>query len=119
MLVALATGFTGPNKGVLRTTALVVVVLTVIMLGGTTSRMLEVMGIRTDIDNGGGDSSTGEEERVRLRSGRLGRAGARWGESLGPPNGAAQQQARTAHLRHLRQVCTKQPQPHDSGVERG
>jgi sodium/hydrogen exchanger-like protein 6/7 len=78
--VALAAGFTGPNKDALRTTVLVVVVLTVIMLGGTTSRMLEVMGIRTGIDDGGGDSSTDEEERAWLRSGRLGRAGARWEE---------------------------------------
>ena len=78
--VALAAGFTGPNKDALRTTVLVVVVLTVIMLGGTTSRMLEVMGIRTGIDDGGGDSSTDEEERAWLRSGRLGRAGARWDE---------------------------------------
>ena len=78
--VALAAGFTGPNKEALRTTVLVVVVLTVIMLGGTTSRMLEVMGIRTGVDDGGGDSSTDEEERAWLRSGRLGRAGARWEE---------------------------------------
>ena len=78
--VGLAAGFTGPNKDALRTTVLVVVVLTVIMLGGTTSRMLEVMGIRTGVDDGGGDSSTDEEERAWLRSGRLGRTGARWDE---------------------------------------
>ena len=78
--VALAAGFTGPNKDALRTTVLVVVVLTVIMLGGTTSRMLEVMGIRTGVDDGGGDSSTDEEERAWLRSGRMGRAGGRWDE---------------------------------------
>ena len=53
-----------PNKDALRTTVLVVVMHTVIMLGGTTSGMLEVMGIRTAIDDGGGDSSTHEEERA-------------------------------------------------------
>ena len=78
--VALAAGFTGPNKDALRTTVLVVDTLTVIMLGGTTSRMLERMGIRTGIDDAGGDSSTDEEERAWVRSGRLGRAGARWDE---------------------------------------
>ena len=56
---------------------LVVVTLTVIMLGGTTSRMLEVIGIRRGIDDGGGDSGTDEEEPAWLRSGKLGRAGAR------------------------------------------
>ena len=51
-----------------------------IMLGGTTSGKLEMMGIRTGIDDGGGDSSTGEEEHAWLRLGQLGRAGARWDE---------------------------------------
>ena len=74
--VALAAGFAGLNNA-LRTTVLGVVVLTVIILGGTTSRIPEVMGIRKVIDDGGGDSSTEEEERAWLRSGRLGRAGAR------------------------------------------
>jgi solute carrier family 9 (sodium/hydrogen exchanger), member 6/7 len=75
--VALASGFTGPNSGALRTTVLVVVVLTVIMFGGTTSRMLEVMGIRTGVEEGE-ESSSEEEERVWLRSGRLGPPGGRW-----------------------------------------
>jgi sodium/hydrogen exchanger-like protein 6/7 len=78
--VALAAGFTGANKDALRTTVLVVVVLTVIMLGGTTARMLEVMRIRTGVDDGAGDSSTDEEERAWIRSGRLGHPGARWDE---------------------------------------
>ena len=56
--VALAAGFTGENAAALRTTVLVVVVLTVIMFGGTTARMLEVMGVRTGVEDGGdGDSS--------------------------------------------------------------
>ena len=41
--LALAAGFIGPNKGALQTTLLVVVVPTVIMPGGTTSGMLEVL----------------------------------------------------------------------------
>ncbi|KAG8908231.1 monovalent cation:H+ antiporter, CPA1 (nhx1) [Tulasnella sp. 403] len=56
--VALAAGFTGDNARTLRTTVLVVVVLTVIIFGGTTARMLEVMGIRTGVEEAGdGDSS--------------------------------------------------------------
>ena len=63
--VALAAGFAGLNNA-LQTTVLDVVILTVIILGGTTSRMPEVMGIRTVIDDGGGDSSTDKEERAWL-----------------------------------------------------
>ena len=56
--MALAAGFMGENAAALRTTVLVVVVLTVIMFGGTTARMLEVLGIRTGVEDGGdGDSS--------------------------------------------------------------
>ena len=47
--VALAAGFGGPNKDTLRATVLVVVVLTVIIFGGTTARMLEILGIRTGV----------------------------------------------------------------------
>jgi len=47
--VALAAGLTGKNGSVLRATVLVVVVLTVIIFGGTTSRMLEILGIRTGV----------------------------------------------------------------------
>ncbi|KIM23903.1 hypothetical protein M408DRAFT_76779, partial [Serendipita vermifera MAFF 305830] len=70
--VALASGFTGENAGALRTTVLVVVVLTVVMFGGTTARMLEVMGIRTgvvDEDGPGSSSEEEEEERAWRRSG--------------------------------------------------
>lgn len=59
--MALAAGFMGDNAPALRTTVLVVVVLTVIMFGGTTARMLEVLGIRTGVEDGGdGDSSDDE-----------------------------------------------------------
>ncbi|KAL8705002.1 MAG: hypothetical protein Q9201_001847 [Fulgogasparrea decipioides] len=47
--VALAAGLAGPNGLALQATVLVVVVLTVIIFGGTTARMLEIMGIRTGV----------------------------------------------------------------------
>jgi sodium/hydrogen exchanger-like protein 6/7 len=47
--VALAAGMTGTNRWPLRATVLVVVVLTVIIFGGTTARMLEILGIRTGV----------------------------------------------------------------------
>ena len=47
--VALAAGLLGPNAKALQATVLVVVVLTVIIFGGTTARMLEIMGIRTGV----------------------------------------------------------------------
>ncbi|KAK9325113.1 Cation/H+ exchanger [Lipomyces orientalis] len=53
--VALAAGLEGENANALRATILVVVVLTVIVFGGTTSRMLEIlgiaMGVATDEDD--------------------------------------------------------------------
>lgn len=54
--VALSNGFQGENAAALRTTVLVVVVLTVIMFGGTTSRMLEVMGIKVGVEEEGSSS---------------------------------------------------------------
>ena len=47
--VALAAGLTGENGPTLQATVLVVVVLTVIIFGGTTARMLEIMDIRTGV----------------------------------------------------------------------
>jgi sodium/hydrogen exchanger-like protein 6/7 len=47
--VALAAGLSGTNADTLRATVLVVVVLTVIIFGGTTARMLEILGIRTGV----------------------------------------------------------------------
>lgn len=47
--VALAAGLVGPNGYALRATVLVVVVLTVIIFGGTTARMLEILNIRTGV----------------------------------------------------------------------
>jgi sodium/hydrogen exchanger-like protein 6/7 len=47
--VALAAGLTDGNAEALRATVLIVVVLTVIIFGGTTSRMLEILNIRTGV----------------------------------------------------------------------
>ncbi|KAJ0352855.1 hypothetical protein COL154_003659 [Colletotrichum chrysophilum] len=47
--VALAALLTGENSYALKATVLVVVVLTVIIFGGTTARMLEILGIRTGV----------------------------------------------------------------------
>jgi sodium/hydrogen exchanger-like protein 6/7 len=59
--VALAAGFKGRNAQTLRTTVLVVVVLTVVLFGGTTSRMLEILGIRTGVEDDDASSSDDEE----------------------------------------------------------
>ncbi|KAH7911297.1 Sodium/hydrogen exchanger family-domain-containing protein [Hygrophoropsis aurantiaca] len=58
--VALAAGFKGENAQTLRTTVLVVVVLTVVVFGGTTARMLEVLGIRTGVEDEAASSSDEE-----------------------------------------------------------
>lgn len=58
--VALAAGITGDNADALRTTILVVVVLTVIVFGGTTARMLEVLGIRVGVEEE--DASSDEDD---------------------------------------------------------
>jgi sodium/hydrogen exchanger-like protein 6/7 len=47
--VALAAGITGENAQALKATVLIVVVLTVIIFGGTTARMLEILNIRTGV----------------------------------------------------------------------
>ena len=59
--VALAAGFKGPNAQMMRTTVLIVVVLTVVLFGGTTSRMLEILGIRTGVEDDTGFSSDEDE----------------------------------------------------------
>ena len=59
--MALAAGFKGPNAQMMRTTVLIVVVLTVVIFGGTTARMLEVLGIRTGVEDDAGASSDEDE----------------------------------------------------------
>lgn len=48
--VALAMGFQGDAKWALLATVLVVVVLTVILFGGSTASMLEILGIKTGVE---------------------------------------------------------------------
>ncbi|CAH7685561.1 Sodium/hydrogen exchanger family-domain-containing protein [Phakopsora pachyrhizi] len=48
--VALAAGIKGESAIALRTTVLVTVVLTMVIFGGTTSRMIEIVGIRTGVE---------------------------------------------------------------------
>ncbi|KAF8064290.1 sodium/hydrogen exchanger [Lyophyllum atratum] len=74
--VALAAGFTGPNAQVLRTTVLVVVVLTVLLFGGTTARMLEVLGIRTGVED---DADSSDDEDFAGRAPWTGRRSGRFG----------------------------------------
>ncbi|KAJ7146176.1 Sodium/hydrogen exchanger family-domain-containing protein [Mycena epipterygia] len=101
--VALAAGFTGPNAQTLRTTVLVVVVLTVLLFGGTTARMLEVLGIRTGVEDEAASSS--DEEDVPARGGnvyfggRRGNAAAntgRWGRYVDDEPSYLQSAARGA-----------------------
>ena len=66
--VALAVGMKGDNAIALRTTVLVCVVLTVVVFGGTIGRMIEILGIRTGVDEE--DDSSDEE-------GEIGRASCR------------------------------------------
>ncbi|KAK4703146.1 hypothetical protein P7C70_g3072, partial [Phenoliferia sp. Uapishka_3] len=54
--VALAVGMKGENAIALRTTVLVCVVLTVVVFGGTIGRMIEILGIRTGVDEEDGSS---------------------------------------------------------------
>ncbi|KAF8498094.1 sodium/hydrogen exchanger [Russula emetica] len=74
--VALAAGFKGPNAQTLRTTVLVVVVLTVVLFGGTTSRMLEILGIRTGVEDD--DASSSDDEEPLPPPPTPGRRHARW-----------------------------------------
>jgi sodium/hydrogen exchanger-like protein 6/7 len=67
---ALSAGIEGANAPALRTTVLVAVVLTVIVFGGTTAQMLEILGIRTGVEDDEGDS-TDEEEEAELAALRI------------------------------------------------
>lgn len=66
---ALSAGIEGQNAIALQTTVLVTVVLTVIVFGGTTAQMLEILGIRTGVQDDEGDSDDEEDEDdvMRLR----------------------------------------------------
>ncbi|RLV89409.1 Endosomal/prevacuolar sodium/hydrogen exchanger [Spathaspora sp. JA1] len=65
--VALAMGFQGEAKWTLLATVLVVVVLTVILFGGTTASMLEILGIKVGcVDETGESDDEFEIEAPRL-----------------------------------------------------
>lgn len=76
--VALAALLDGENAPALRATVLVVVVLTVIIFGGTTARMLEILGIRTgvveeaDSDDEFDIESFGNYAKLPARNGSVG-----------------------------------------------
>lgn len=59
MGVALAAGIKGDSAVALRTTVLVTVVLTMVVFGGTTSRMIEIVGIKTGVED---EVDTSDEE---------------------------------------------------------
>ncbi|KAN0061159.1 monovalent cation:H+ antiporter, CPA1 (nhx1) [Thecaphora frezii] len=66
---ALSAGIEGQNAIALQTTVLVAVVITVIVFGGTTAQMLEILGIRTGVqdDEGDSDDEEDEDDTMRLR----------------------------------------------------
>ena len=91
--VALAAGFKGDSAQTLRTTVLVVVVLTVVVFGGTTARMLEVLGIRTGVEDETASSDDDEEIPIG-RPGWYNRRSTRWNALLDDEGGVfASQQA--------------------------
>ncbi|GAA5917341.1 hypothetical protein JCM6882_001086 [Rhodosporidiobolus microsporus] len=60
--VALAQGLKGEHAATLQTTCLVAVVLTTVLFGGTIQRMVEILGIRTGVDDGEGEDDSSEDE---------------------------------------------------------
>jgi sodium/hydrogen exchanger-like protein 6/7 len=65
---ALALGITGESARAMRTTILAVVVLTVLLFGGTTSRMLQVLDVKTGViepDESGSDMEDEEDHQRR------------------------------------------------------
>ncbi|WFD30547.1 monovalent cation:H+ antiporter, CPA1 (nhx1) [Malassezia sp. CBS 17886] len=57
---ALSAGIEGANASALQTTVLVAVVLTVIVFGGTTAQMLDVLQIQTGVQDNEDDASVGD-----------------------------------------------------------
>ncbi|RGB25611.1 Sodium/hydrogen exchanger family-domain-containing protein [Rhizophagus diaphanus] len=58
---ALAAGLEGENADAMRTTVLVVVVLSVVVFGGSTSRVLEIMKVQTGVEEEGSDSDEDDD----------------------------------------------------------
>ena len=78
--VALAAGLSGANGSFLRATVLVVVVLTVIIFGGTTARMLEILGIRTGVVD---EMDSDDEFDIEIVNGGNGSYARRSGNAFG------------------------------------
>jgi sodium/hydrogen exchanger-like protein 6/7 len=82
--VALAAGFKGSNAQMMRMTMLIVIVLTVIIFGSTSAWMLEVLGIRTGMEDDAGVSSDEDKPmqvpgwNVWVGGGGTGGGGGRW-----------------------------------------
>ncbi|KAK9383156.1 Sodium/hydrogen exchanger family-domain-containing protein [Kockiozyma suomiensis] len=91
--VALAAGLEGEDSNALRATVLVVVVLTVIVFGGTTSRMLEILGIQTGVET---EVDSDDELDVEI-----GRKGPLINANYGFPEGSSGQGGRRATLPRL------------------
>lgn len=72
---ALSAGMEGPNAYALQTTVLVVVVLTVIVFGGTTAQMLDVLQIQTGVEDDEDEASSEEEADLEHWPGASRRAG--------------------------------------------
>jgi len=81
--VALAAGLAGPNAFALKATVLVVVVLTVIIFGGTTARMLEILDIRTGVVEEIDSDDEFDTEPVRIGNGNGGSYARRNGKGFG------------------------------------
>ena len=79
--VALASGLQGEYAPSLRATILVVVVLTVIVFGGTSARMLEIVGVRTGVDDGDESDEDGDDLYRIVENGSLISKGTRTGSS--------------------------------------
>ena len=74
--VALAAGIKGHNAKSLRTTVLVTVVITLVVFGGTVGKMIEIVGIRTGVQEDDDDESSDEEGSAPQIGGGSYRAGA-------------------------------------------
>ncbi|GJN93746.1 hypothetical protein Rhopal_006803-T1 [Rhodotorula paludigena] len=74
--VALAAGMKGEHAVALRTTVLVAVVMTVIFFGGTIQRMIEILGIRTGVEEDDDESSDDEGVYNLVEGGANGSSGA-------------------------------------------
>jgi sodium/hydrogen exchanger-like protein 6/7 len=105
--VALAAGFKGPNAQMMRTTVLIVVVLTVVIFGGTSARMLEVLGIRTGVEDDAGASSDEDEPmQVPGRNAWVARGGGRWNRFIEEETSALGNQGGDAAARGAERIGT-------------